>query len=65
MANIINAFSYNHKQMMKRIADVTEADSIRYEDLGNGENYTITKNGKSVVLMIRGNKIDGGFLSSQ
>jgi|GEM_PF-6460042 hypothetical protein len=62
MAKIINAASDNHKAMMERIAEVTEVDSITYEDLGNGENYILVKNGKKVILMARGNRVDGGFL---
>jgi len=65
MTKIVNAASDNHWKMMQRIVDVTGVDSITYEDLGEGENYTLTKDGKTVVLMIRGNSVDGGFLSSQ
>jgi hypothetical protein len=63
MANIINPAGDSHKKMMKRIAEVTEVDSIIYEDLGEGENYILVKNGKRVVLKIRSNHVDGGYLS--
>jgi hypothetical protein len=39
-----------------------ENDSIEYIDLGNGEDYVITKGDRSFILQARGNKIDGGFL---
>jgi hypothetical protein len=63
MANIINPAGDSHKKIMERIAEVTEVDSIIYEDLGEGENYILVKNGKRVVLKIRSNHVDGGYLS--
>jgi len=60
--NIINASSDNHRAQMQTLGDFIGADEIIYTDLGNGEDYRITKNGATLMLKVRGNNKDGGFL---
>ena len=60
---VINASSPEHAAQIGALGEFVGADSIEYEDRGNGENYLITKGGKQLLIKARGNKFDGGFLS--
>ena len=60
---IIGAANPRHEAQLQKLLEFCGADSIRYEDLGKGENYVLEKNGKVLVLRIRGNHFDGGFLT--
>lgn len=59
---VTGAGSSAHALQMERLAEFCGADEIRYKDLGNGEDYLLLKNGRSLELHVRGNKVDGGFL---
>lgn len=63
MFRIIDAATEHHRRQMETLAEFLELDEVRYEDLGNGENYHLTKSGKTLTLHVRGNRFDGGFLS--
>jgi hypothetical protein len=62
MSDVIGAKSDRHHQQMSVLADITGCD-VTYKDLGNGEDYVLWKDGRSVTLQIRGNRVDGGFMS--
>lgn len=62
MAKVINAASPRHHAQMELLADFAGVDEIEYEDLGNGEVYTMRKGGQQLVLKACGNRFDGGFL---
>lgn len=65
---IISESSQVHRNMMEKLAKVCNAHKIEYKDLGNGEEYTLTKTegGSEVTskITICSNKIDGGFIGS-
>jgi len=63
MPKITNAATERHHRQMETLAEFLELDEIRYEDLGNGEDYHLTRGGKTLPLHVRGNRFDGGFLS--
>jgi hypothetical protein len=58
---VINPAGHNHSKQMGLLASFCDAD-VRYEDLGNGENYFLERDGKTIILKVRWNKLDGGFL---
>lgn len=62
-ARIVGAASDHHREQMAAIAAFSWADAVEYADLGNGEDYTLTKGRERIVLRVRGNRADGGFLS--
>jgi len=58
-----NASSSSHSQQMKQLGEFLGLKSITYEDLGNGENYVLTReDGQELTLRVRGNRDQGGFL---
>ncbi len=60
---IVGAASDKHAKQMRTLAKFCGAERIKYEDLGSGEDYTLTKRGKVLIVKARGNKYDGGFLA--
>jgi hypothetical protein len=50
-----------HKAQLEAFGDAIGAECIHYQDLGNGEKYTIKINGKVATINVGGNKYDGGF----
>lgn len=50
-------------RMLGEFIGLGENDSIEYVDHGKGEDYIITKDGRSFILQARGNQFDGGFLN--
>jgi hypothetical protein len=60
---IINAVTDNHRQEMRKLAEFAELDSITYRDHGNGESYLLKKAGKTLVLKVSSNRVDGGWLN--
>ena len=62
MAVIEHPGSPRHEEQLRTLADFCGLDRVAYEDLGNGENYTLEKDGKQIVLRVSGNRCDGGFL---
>jgi len=63
MEKVIGAASYYHSKQMEELRAFCGADSIRYEDLGNMENYFLEKGNKTLQIKACYNKVDGGFLS--
>jgi len=63
MEKVIGAASPNHFKQMECLRAFVGADTITYKDLGNGEDYTLSKGGKELVISARYNKVDGGFLA--
>ncbi len=59
---IVGAASDNHRIMMSTLCEFCGAESIKYKDLGNGEDYTLEKDGNKILIKARGGKFDGGFL---
>jgi len=58
-----NAGSLKHGQQMKQLGEFLGLKSITYEDLGNGEDYVLTReDGQELTLRVRGNQDQGGFL---
>jgi len=62
---IVNAAIPLHALQMERLAEFCGATEIRYKDLGNGEGYLLIKDGRSLELLVRGNRVDGAFLCVQ
>ena len=61
---IVGAVSPIHEQWMKELGIFLCLLAIEYEDIGDGENYILTKyNGRKIVLRVRANKVDGAFLT--
>ena len=60
---IIGTSSPFRLQMMERIADFVEVDSITYVDHGKAEEYIFTKGNKTFTLTANYNPIDGGYLT--
>jgi hypothetical protein len=54
--------SEKHRAQMELLGDILGLDRVRYEDLHNGENYRLERNGRIVTLRVRGNRDQGGFL---
>ena len=61
-ARIVNAASEEHRAQMERVANFCGAEEVAYKDLGNGEDYTLTRGDKVLVLQVRGNRVDGAFM---
>jgi hypothetical protein len=53
---------YHAKQML-RLAEFCGADRITYKDGGDREDYILEKDGDVLELKVRGNRVDGAFLS--
>lgn len=60
---ITNAASEKHRQQMQELGQFMGAEEVIYNDQGNGEEYELLKNGARLILKIRGNSKDGGFLA--
>ena len=54
----------DHRDSLQKLADFLDID-LEYEDLGNGENYFLIKNGKKMHMEVRGNKVDGGYMNAR
>lgn len=61
-ARIIDAASDKHRAQLELLAEVLGLDSVRYEDLDGGENYHLTREGRTVTLHVRSTRDQGGFL---
>ncbi len=59
---IIGATSETHKRQLKELAKFAGAETIEYRNLDAGENYILTKEGKTIVLRARSNRFNGGFM---
>jgi hypothetical protein len=58
-----NAASPSHEKQMRQLGEFFGLKAITYEDLGNGENYVLTReDGQELILRVRGNRDQGGFL---
>ena len=62
-AEIVSPGSVNHELQMRRLAEFCGADRITYKDGGDREDYILEKGDDVLELKIRGNKVDGAFLS--
>ena len=60
---IINPGSDKHREQLTKLAKFLGLDSIKYEDLGNGERYFLVKGERSLRIAVSGNACDGGFLT--
>lgn len=58
---VIDAASDKQEQSLTDFGNFIEADSIIYLDHGSSEDFIINKGGKSFIIGIRGNKVDGAF----
>lgn len=63
MADIFGAASERHREMLEKLAEFCGLIGIRYEDKGNGEEYTLYhSDGRSIGLLVYGNEDQGGFM---
>jgi len=61
---VINAANSRHGQKMKELGEFLGLKAIAYKDLGNGEDYILTReDGEELTLKIRANRDQGGFLA--
>lgn len=61
---VINAASARHAEQMRALGEFLGLAAVAYEDRGRGEDYTLVrKDGERLILNIRGNRDQGGFLS--
>ena len=51
------------RSKLTKLGEFIGADYVEYVDLDKMEKYIITKEGKTLTLMICGNPIDGGWMS--
>jgi hypothetical protein len=60
---IIGAPTPAKERKLRLLGEFAGADTVTYEDKGNGEVYVLTKGDQRITLTVSGNKYDGGFLS--
>lgn len=61
--HIIGATSQRHGKMLEALAAFAGLDRIEYRDRGNGEDYILSKGGKTIILKARHTKDQGGFMT--
>jgi hypothetical protein len=62
MVVIVSPGSPRHEEQMQALGEFCGLDKITYQDLGDGENYILEKDGKEIAIAVRGNRVDGGFM---
>ena len=62
MCEVIGAPNSDFENNLKAFGEFIGCDKIVYDDLGNGEDYTIHKGDDRFQLRVRGNCVDGGFM---
>lgn len=60
---ISNFTNQGHHNSLEMLVEFLGNDGIEYQDLGNGENYYLVKDGKKIRLDVRGNRFDGGYMN--